>query len=199
MDLGVCVQSLLKHFKFEEGDTIVTNHPKYGGSHLPDVTVVTPVFYESERVGFVVNRAHHSEIGGISPGSMPPNAKNLEEEGVVISPFYLVKKGKVDWEGMKKILLQCKYPTRAIEENLADLNAALAANQNGSNAFLGLIEHHGLKTVQTYLKLLRKHAALKMKTTLLQFPNGKYSATEYLDDGSPLKVNIRFEQWELYH
>ena len=92
--LGVCVQTLLEYFDFEEGDTIVTNHPKYGGSHLPDVTVVTPVFYEGERVGFVVNRAHHSEIGGISPGSMPPNAKNLEEEGVVISPFYLGKKRK---------------------------------------------------------------------------------------------------------
>ena len=140
--LGVCVQTLLEHFEFEEGDTIVTNHPKYGGSHLPDVTVVTPVFYEGERVGFVVNRAHHSEIGGISPGSMPPNAKNLEEEGVVISPFYLVKKGNVDWEGMRKILLGSAFPTRSVEENLADLNAALAANQNGSNALLKLIKAH---------------------------------------------------------
>ncbi len=132
--LGVCVQTLLEHFDFEEGDTIVTNHPKYGGSHLPDVTVVTPVFYEGERVGLVVNRAHHSEIGGISPGSMPPNAKNLEEEGVVISPFYLAKKGEVDWKGMRKVLLESSYPTRSVEENLADLNAALAANQNGLNA-----------------------------------------------------------------
>jgi 5-oxoprolinase (ATP-hydrolysing) len=191
--LGVCVQSLLKHFKFEEGDTIVTNHPKYGGSHLPDVTVVTPVFYEGKRVGFVVNRAHHSEIGGISPGSMPPDAKNLEEEGVVISPFYLVKKGKVNWEGMRNILLGSTYPTRAIEENLADLNAALAANQNGSNAFLVLIKTHGLETVQTYLELLRQHASSKMKETLNKFQNGTYSATELLDDGSPLKVNVQLE------
>ncbi len=191
--LGVCVQSLLEHFDFEEGDTIVTNHPKYGGSHLPDVTVVTPVFHEGERVGFVVNRAHHSEIGGISPGSMPPNAKNLEEEGVVISPFYLVKKGKVDWEGMRKILLECTYPTRSVEENLADLNAALAANQNGSNAFLTLIKMHGKETVQKYLDLLRNHAAEKMQATLKTFKNGIYSATEFLDDGSILKVNITLE------
>ena len=191
--LGVCVQSLLKHFYFKEGDTIVTNHPKYGGSHLPDVTVVTPVFHEGERIGFVVNRAHHSEIGGISPGSMPPNAKNLEEEGVVISPFYLVKNGKVNWEGMKAILLNAKYPTRSVEENLADLNAALAANQNGSNALLSLINSHGKETVQTYLGLLRNHASVKMKATLGKFENGIYSATEFLDDGSPLNVNVQLE------
>ena len=188
--LGVCVQTLLEHFLFEEGDTIVTNHPKYGGSHLPDVTAVTPVFHEGERVGFVVNRAHHSEIGGISPGSMPPNAKNLEEEGVVISPFYLVKKGKVNWGGMQNVFLESAYPTRSVEENLADLNAALAANKNGSNALLSLIQTHGKETVQKYLDLLRNHAAEKMQATLKTFKNGVYSATEFLDDGSPLNVNI---------
>ena len=188
--LGVCVQTLIKHLDFEEDDTIVTNHPKYGGSHLPDVTVVSPVFYEGERVGFVVNRAHHSEIGGISPGSMPPNAKNLEEEGVVISPFYLAKKGKVNWDGMRRILLESAYPTRSVEENLADLNAALAANQNGSDALLALINTHGKETILKYLKLLRNHASDKMQATLKKFSNGIYSATEFLDDGSPLNVNI---------
>ena len=191
--LGVCVQTLIKHFNFEEGDTIVTNHPKYGGSHLPDVTVVTSVFYKGERVGFVVNRAHHSEIGGISPGSMPPNAKNLEEEGVVISPFYLVKKGEVNWKGMRKILEGSTYPTRSVEENLADLNAALAANKNGSNALLTLINTHGKETVQTYLNILRSHASDKMQAKLKTFKNGIYSATEFLDDGSPLKVNITLQ------
>ncbi|WP_303923309.1 hydantoinase B/oxoprolinase family protein [Draconibacterium sediminis] len=189
--LGVCVRELIKHFDFKEGDTIVTNHPIYGGSHLPDVTLVTPVFYAGERVGFVVNRAHHSEIGGISPGSMPPNAKNLEEEGVCIAPFYLVKNGQPDWDGMRKILLNSKFPTRSIEENLADLNAALAANKNGSEALTDLINKHGKETVQNYLDLLREHAAKKMKATLQKFENGNYSATEYLDDGSKLKVNIQ--------
>lgn len=188
--LGVCVRELIKHFAFEEGDTIVTNHPKYGGSHLPDVTLVTPVFYNNERVGFVVNRAHHSEIGGISPGSMPPGAKNLEEEGVCILPFYLVKKGIPNWEEMQKILLSAKYPTRAVQENLADLNAALAANKNGSEALISLIKTHGKKTVQSYLNLLREHATAKMRATLQKFENGIYSAEEKLDDGSLLKVMI---------
>ena len=139
----------------------------------------------------MVNRAHHSEIGGISPGSMPPNATNLEQEGVTISPFYLIKKGVANWKGMRDILLNCKYPTRSVDENLADLNAALAANKNGANALIELISNHGNETVQTYLNLLRQHASTKMKATLQKFPDGNYSATEFLDDGSPLKVSIK--------
>jgi 5-oxoprolinase (ATP-hydrolysing) len=188
--LGVCVQTLLRHFEFEEGDTIVTNHPKYGGSHLPDVTVVTPVFHDNERVGFVVNRAHHAEIGGMSPGSMPPHATTLAQEGVTISPFYLMKKGIVNWEGMQALLSNGKYPTRSVQENLADLNAALAANTNGAHALIELTKAHGRETVQAYLKLLRRHASSKMKNTLKRFPNGTYSATELLDDGYPLHVTI---------
>ena len=188
--LGICVRTLLKHFSVDEGDTIVTNHPGFGGSHLPDITMITPVFYKKERVGFVVNRAHHSEIGGISPGSMPPDAKNLEEEGVVISPFFLIRKGKVDWAGMEKILTGGSYPSRSVNENLADLNAALAANQNGQQAFLRLIDTHGKEKVLFYLKLLKEHAAVKMRDTLRKFPDGEYAAREFLDDGSPLSVKI---------
>ena len=122
---------------------------------------------------------------------MPPNATNLEQEGVTIPPFYLMKKGVVNWNGMRDILLNCKYPTRAVEENLADLNAALAANRNGANALIEVINNNGKKTVQTYLNLLREHASTKMQTTLQKFQDGNYSATEFLDDGSPLKVNIQ--------
>ncbi|WP_159518071.1 hydantoinase B/oxoprolinase family protein [Sunxiuqinia indica] len=194
--LGVCVKSLLKHIQIEEGDTIVTNHPKYGGSHLPDVTLVTAVFHERKRVAFVVNRAHHSEIGGISPGSMPPNAKNLAEEGVVISPFHLVKGNQVDWDGMRDILLKGPFPTRSVEENLADLNAAIAANKNGQDALLNLIEQHGAETVSNYFSLLKKHAADKMRETLSKFSDGIYDAEERLDDGSLLKVKVDLKDGE---
>ncbi len=186
--LGVCVRALLKNFSFEEGDMLVTNHPKFGGSHLPDVTIVSPVFHEGERVGFVVNRAHHAEIGGISPGSMPPGATNLQHEGVVIPPFYLVKKGVVNWEGMRKILLEYPYPTRAIEENLADLNAAMAANHNGSEALLSLVYMHGKNTVLDYLQQLRTYASLRMRETLKKFADGIYNANEKLDDGSLINI-----------
>ncbi|HCC69800.1 MAG TPA: 5-oxoprolinase [Bacteroidales bacterium] len=186
--LGVCVRVLLENYNFDEGDTIVTNHPKYGGSHLPDVTLVSPVFHEGERIGFVVNRAHHSEIGGISPGSMPPGARNLQQEGVVISPFYLVKNGVVNWDGMQRILLDYKYPTRAVEENMADLNAALAANRHGVEALLKLVRVHGRETVLDYLDQLREYASLRMHDTLKKFPDGAYKASEKMDDGSIINI-----------
>ncbi len=192
--LGVCVQTLLEQFSFEAGDTIVTNHPKFGGSHLPDVTLITPVFYKGERVAFVVNRAHHSEIGGISPGSMPPDAKNLGEEGVVISPFYLIRKGKVDWKGIREILENAPYPSRSVEENLADLNAAIAANKNGENALLDLIEQYNVDTVLSYFDLLNKHASKKMRETLSGFPTGVYEAEECLDDGAPICVKVALKE-----
>jgi len=186
--LGVCVRTLLSRYNFEEGDTLVTNHPNYGGSHLPDITMVSPVFYEGRRIGFVVNRAHHAEIGGISPGSMPPDARNLAQEGVVIPPFYLVKKGEANWEGMRKILLEYPYPTRAVEENIADLNAALAANRNGTDALLDLINKHGKNKVMHYLQELREYATSRMKDTLKKFADGTYEAEERLDDGSLIKI-----------
>ncbi len=194
--MGVCVQELLQHITFEEGDTLVTNHPKYGGSHLPDITMVSPVFHDGERIGFVVNRAHHSEIGGISPGSMPPDARNLGQEGVVIFPFFLVKGGVVNWEGMRKILLDYPYPTRSVEENLADLNAALAANRNGIEAMLSLVDKHGKNTVLDYLQELRKYASKRMRDTLRKFPDGIYRANEKLDDSSVINIVMELRNGE---
>jgi 5-oxoprolinase (ATP-hydrolysing) len=108
----------------------------------------------------------------------------------------LIKKGKTNWEGMRRILLEAKYPTRSVEENLADLNAALAANKNGAEALISLVETYGKETVKTYLDLLREHASLKMKATLKKFANGTYSASEFLDDDSPLKVSIVLKNGE---
>ncbi|MBN1651811.1 MAG: hydantoinase B/oxoprolinase family protein [Bacteroidales bacterium] len=189
--LGVCVRSVLEHFDFKPGDTIVTNHPLYGGSHLPDVSLITAVFDKNnKRIGFVVNRAHHAEIGGMTPGSMPTNATNLEQEGIVISPFYLVKEGRVDWEGMRSIFDSGKYPSRLINENMADLNAALAANKNGEQALLNLVEEYTSATVQKYMQNLKSYAHKKIQDVLLKLPNGKVKAIEYLDDDTPLAVTI---------
>jgi 5-oxoprolinase (ATP-hydrolysing) len=190
--LGVCVRSVLEHFDFQAGDTIVTNHPHYGGSHLPDVSLITAVFDKNnKRIGFVVNRAHHAEIGGMTPGSMPTNAKNLEEEGIVISPFYLIKNGKVNWEGMRANFDSGKYPSRLIEENMADLNAALAANKNGEEALLSLVEDFGSETISHYMRSLKSYAQKKIQDVLIKLPNGNLKAIEYLDDDTPLAVDIK--------
>lgn len=189
--LGVCVRSLLKQFELKPGDTLVTNHPAFGGSHLPDITLVSPVFTkEGERLGFVVNRAHHAEIGGISPGSMPPDAKSLAEEGVVINPFYLVRGGEVKWEGLKAILTQSIYPTRALSENLADLNGALAANRKGAAELLALNDQYGATKLWRFMELLKSHAAKKTIEALAAYPLQSGYAREYLDDGTPLEVKI---------
>ena len=125
------------------GDTIITNHPAYGGSHLPDVTLVTPVFTNGkELLGYVVNRAHHAELGGTHPASLPPDANSLEEEGVIIEPFRLVSKGQVNWKGLREILESGPWPSRAVEENIADLNAALAANLAGAEGLRELAVKH---------------------------------------------------------
>jgi 5-oxoprolinase (ATP-hydrolysing) len=189
--LGLCVRTVKKQFKLNPGDTIVTNHPRYGGSHLPDITLITPVFTENEQLlGYVVNRAHHAEIGGIKPASMPPDAKNLAEEGVIIDPFYLVWNHYPDWEGMRAILSNADYPSRSVEENIADLNAALAANRYGASALIEMVTRYGFEKVKTYMDRIREHATGKMIRTLKKLPQGTYIAEEALDDKTPLKVKV---------
>lgn len=193
--LGTCVRALREKISIQKGDVIVTNHPAYGGSHLPDITLVSPVYsMTGNLIGYVVNRAHHAEIGGITPASMPANAKNLAEEGVIIQPFHLVKNGKVNWKGMRSILTGAPFPTRALEENIADMSAGIAANRQGEEALLKLVEEHGKEKVFTFMKRLRDHASGKMRKTLGKIPDGVYHAEELLDDGTPLHVTITVEK-----
>ena len=118
--LGVCVREVLKFIKIEKGDTIITNHPAFGGSHLPDVTLISSVITEGgDLIGYVANRCHHSEIGGIRPASMPPNATRLIEEGVIIEPMYLAKNGVTNWESISYKLKNNLYPTRSLSEKLS--------------------------------------------------------------------------------
>ncbi|WP_309709543.1 hydantoinase B/oxoprolinase family protein [Armatimonas sp.] len=146
--LGVCVRELIRADAFVGEQPIIVNHPAFGGSHLPDVTVVSPVYSPSfvegrgqgmgsGLLGYVASRAHHAEIGGTRPGSMPPGAKTLVEEGVVIPPT------PWDREKIMALLTNAPYPTRALADNLADLEAQLAANHQGAKALRALAEQHG--------------------------------------------------------
>ena len=193
--LGVCVRSLKGKMDMGAGDTIITNHPAYGGSHLPDVTLVTPVFTSGKvLLGYVVNRAHHAELGGTRPASMPPDATSLEEEGVIIEPFHLVSSGKVDWQGMREILGSGPWPSRAVEENIADLNAALAANLAGAGGLMELAEKHGPDQVINYMQYLRDYAASRMRLVLGKIPDGRYEAREVLDDNSILNTVVEISK-----
>lgn len=193
--LGLCVRKVAQYIEMKPGDVIVTNDPAFGGAHLPDITLITPVFDKNKTlICYVASRAHHSEIGGIRPGSMPPDATNLEQEGVVIKPTYLVKEGKENWEHIKDILTNGKYPSRNIHENVADLRAAVAANHKGANALQSLAETSGLKEVNYYMDRLEKHASSLTRKRLKAIPDGIYQSTEYMDDDTPISTKLTVKE-----
>jgi 5-oxoprolinase (ATP-hydrolysing) len=203
--LGLCVRRLREGIEMEPGDVVVTNHPEWGGSHLPDVTVVTPVYEtqggarrsgrgkRSALIGFVASRAHHAEIGGSRPGSFPPSATTLAEEGVVIHPTHLVRDGRGRWEGMRRILEGPPWPSRAVEDNLADLRAAAAANHAGALALRELVRERGFSSVRRHMIALQDLAETRVREALAAIPDGRYESEEHLDDGSPLRVVLTVE------
>lgn len=170
----------------------VTNDPYRGGSHLPDVTVVTPVRdpVTGQLIFFTASRAHHAEIGGILPGSMPPFSKNLGEEGVLIRNFKLVDAGVSREEELRQLLLSGPYPTRAINDNLADVRAQVAANNVGVRQLSELVAKQSLDVVQAYMRHIQVAAATKMRLALAALPDGQYERVDHLDDGSPIQATI---------
>jgi 5-oxoprolinase (ATP-hydrolysing) len=184
--MGLCVRELVAHRALEPGDVVVTNHPAFGGSHLPDVTLVAPVHVSGRLLGYVACRAHHAEIGGIRPGSVPPNATFLAEEGVVIPPTLILEGREPRWERVERLLRGGPYPTRALADNLADLRAMLAAILRGCEALIQLAEKVGLEHVLEHMDALRRQAAWQVETVLEQIPDGNYEGRQVLDDGSPL-------------
>ena len=195
--LGVCVRMVREQIAMAPGDTIITNHPAFGGSHLPDVTLITPVFVDGQPIAYIANRAHHAEIGGVSPGSMPPSARNLAEEGVVIAPMHLVKGGESCLPMIERVLTESPYPTRRLRDNLADLNAQLAANRRGQGILESLIGDHGVDPVRENLLFLKKRSREALGEHLLatNFTTGE--ACETLDDGTPIQVRLALENGRL--
>lgn len=182
--LGVCVREVMRACEMREGDTIITNHPAFGGSHLPDVTLITPVFDDAQTLlGFVANRAHHAEIGGLSPGSMPAHATLLHEEGVIIPPMHLCRDGVADLEAMRRLLTGAPHPTRSVEDNLADLQAQLAANRLGVERL-----RQECRGMAPPFKAILDHSQRVMRAFMDRLPEGE--AEEQLDDGSAIRVRI---------
>ncbi|MBI1901598.1 MAG: hydantoinase B/oxoprolinase family protein [Planctomycetia bacterium] len=177
----------------QPGDVLVSNDPYHGGSHLPDITVVTPVFVAGRLMFFTASRAHHAEIGGIRPGSMPPFSKNLAEEGVLIRNFALVRGGTSRMEELRKLLLSGRYPTRAVADNLADIAAQVAANRQGERDLLALVERYSPEVVAAYMGHIQAAAETKMRRALQKLPPGKRTFTDHLDDGTPITVTITID------
>ncbi|HJZ87088.1 MAG TPA: hydantoinase B/oxoprolinase family protein, partial [Polyangia bacterium] len=176
------------------GDVIVTNDPARGGSHLPDITVVTPVHDEDGQVlFFVASRAHHADVGGLQPGSMPPFSRSLDDEGVVLRNFKLAAGGRSREHELRALLAQGPHPARRIADNLADLAAQVAANQTGAVGLHKVMARHGRPVVLAYMRHIQEAAAAKMRRALARLPPGRHQFADHLDDGTPIAVAITVE------
>lgn len=177
------------------GDVFATNDPYAGGSHLPDITVITPVHDAAGKLLFITaNRAHHAEIGGITPGSMPPLSKHLGEEGVLIRNLRIVAAGESRFDDLRALLKSGPYPSRNVETNLADVAAQVAANRQGASDLAALIERYGKPVVAAYMEHIQDAAEQKVRQALARLPAGTHAFTDYLEtaDGQSVPIAVRF-------
>ena len=175
--LGLCVRKVSVDRTWEEGNTVVVNHPAFGGSHLPDVTVISPVFVGDQLLGFVANRAHHAEIGGKTPGSMPPDGRCLADEGIVIPPTSIESIGDEFFRD-----------SRSPADNLADLKAQVVANRYGVKALRKLADQSSVKVVVFHMRSVYGRSSMLLARALEEF--GEASAEDKMDDGSVIRVKI---------
>ncbi|XP_067226119.1 5-oxoprolinase [Chanodichthys erythropterus] len=195
----------------QEGDVILSNHPCAGGSHLPDLTVITPVFRDgmSAPVFFVASRGHHADIGGITPGSMPPHSTSLQQEGAVFTSFKLVTGGVFQEKAVTEALMApAQYPgcsgTRNLRDNLSDLRAQVAANQRGCQLVGELITSYGLEVVQAYMGYIQSNAELAVRDMLKDFARRRRQETgsleveaeDQMDDGTPIRLKVQIDEQE---
>ncbi|KAF2102344.1 hypothetical protein NA57DRAFT_35089 [Rhizodiscina lignyota] len=203
--MSTCVRKQAEIWKgnLKRGDVLVSNHPMFGGTHLPDITVITPAFSGDNIVFYVASRAHHADIGGILPGSMPPHSRELFQEGAAIKSEKLVSQGNFNEKRITDLLYKepAQYPgcsgTRCLSDNLNDLKAQVAANQKGINLISALIEDYGEDVVRFYMKNIQDNAEQSVKKLLKnvyeRFKGQDLSAVDYMDDGSPIKLKVTIE------
>ncbi|HEY1287734.1 MAG TPA: hydantoinase B/oxoprolinase family protein [Burkholderiales bacterium] len=173
------------------GNVYVLNAPYNGGTHLPDVTVITPVFDSSgkEVLFYVGSRGHHADIGGITPGSMPPGSKVVEEEGVLIDNFLLVEEGRFRETQTRALLASGKYPVRNVQQNVADLQAQIAANEKGVQELRRMVAHFGLDVVRAYMRHVQDNAEESVRRVIGVLKDGDFDYP--LDNGAHIKVSIK--------
>jgi len=189
--MGESVRAVLRRWPhMRAGDVFVTNDPFGGGSHLPDLTVVTPVLEQGDLIFFVASRAHHADVGGVTPGSMPAFSQTLEEEGILLDCVRLVVGGRFDEARFETLFTSGPYPARNLEDNRADLEAQIAANNTGVRLLAELVAHHGLETVRAYMGFIRDNAARSVRDALRRIPDGRYAFADAMDDGTPVAVTL---------
>jgi 5-oxoprolinase (ATP-hydrolysing) len=180
--------------KMKPGNVYVLNAPYNGGTHLPDVTVITPVFDEAGReiLFYVGSRGHHADIGGITPGSMPPGSRVVEEEGVLIDNFLLVEEGHFREKETIALLGSGSYPVRNVQQNIADLQAQIAANEKGVQELRRMVAHFGLDVVRAYMRYVQDNAEESVRRVIGVLKDGAFHYP--LDNGAEIKVQIKIGQ-----
>jgi len=176
------------------GDVFMLNAPFNGGTHLPDVTVVTPVFdtENTEVLFFVASRGHHADIGGRTPGSAPPDSIHIEDEGVIIDNFKLIDRGTLRDVETRALLASGKYPCRNIDENMADLAAQVAANETGVAEINRMIEQFGKDTVHAYMNHVQDNAEECVRRVITSLTDCNYDYE--LDNGKFIRVAVRVDK-----
>jgi 5-oxoprolinase (ATP-hydrolysing) len=176
------------------GDAFLLNSPYHGGTHLPDMTVVTPVFDAAgERVHFfTASRAHHADIGGATPGSMPPDSRTIEEEGVLIAPTRIVRAGRFAGDEVRRLLAACPRPARNVEQNLADLRAQLAANARGVRELERAAAAHGWPTLLAYMGHVQDNAEACLRRAIRRLRDGRFRYE--MDNGQAIVVEVRVDR-----
>jgi 5-oxoprolinase (ATP-hydrolysing) len=180
--------------QLKPGDVYMLNAPYNGGTHLPDITVVTPVFGQNspDLLFFVAARGHHADIGGIAPGSMSPKATRIEEEGVYIDPFKLVARGRFREDEVRKLLSEASYPARNPEQNIADLKAQVAANEKGAAELHNMVRHYGLGVVRAYMGHVQDNAAEAVSRVIASLKSSRFEVET--DQGNVIKVAIKIDR-----
>jgi 5-oxoprolinase (ATP-hydrolysing) len=173
-----------------EGDAIVSNDPAQGGSHLPDVTLVSPVFVAGTLRFFVASRGHHADLGSTAPGSMPADSRTLEEEGVLLRAFPLLRDGYFDEARLRAALLGARWPARNPDDNVADLEAMVAANRAGEGQLRALISEQGIARVELTMAELQAGAAAQVSREIARLGDGEHAFADALDDGTPVCVRL---------
>ncbi|RYP02931.1 hypothetical protein DL764_005508 [Monosporascus ibericus] len=205
--MSTCVRTQAKMWegKLKKGDVIISNHPSYGGTHLPDITLLMPAFNEAgdKILFYAASRAHHADIGGITAGSMPPHSRELFQEGAAIKSEKIVSEGKFNEDRITELLYKepAQYPgcsgTRCLADNINDLRAQVSANQKGISLIEGLIQEYGEDTVQFYMVNIQNNAEQCVRSLLKQvhkkFEGKDLSATDFMDDGSPIRLRISID------
>jgi 5-oxoprolinase (ATP-hydrolysing) len=191
--MGESIHSLIlaKGNTLKPGDVYISNNPYNGGTHLPDITVITPIFSASNPLHplfYVASRGHHADIGGITPGSMPPHSTSVEQEGVLLDNVQLVDRGQFRESELLQLLTSGPYPARNPYQNIADLQAQIAANERGGKELLQMIEHYGLETVQAYMQHVQDNAEESVRRAIAILKDSQF--TYPLDDGSQIHVEI---------